>query len=95
MPNKKQTNSKSWPPKWVTPVEEEELKRSRGKHAIEFVNTMCIQTKDTVAGKAGEPIVLRDWQETLLSNIFALTPEKKLKHRLALVGMARKNGNRP
>ena len=92
MPNKKQTNSKSWPPKWVTPVEQEELKRSRGKHAIEFVNTMCIQTKDTVAGKAGEPIVLRDWQETLLSNIFALTPEKKLKHRLALVGMARKNG---
>jgi phage terminase large subunit-like protein len=92
VPNNALTKSKSWPPKWVTPVDDKEIKRSRGKHAINFINAMCIQTKDTVAGRSGEPIVLRDWQEDLLNNVFALTPEKKLKHRLALVGMARKNG---
>jgi len=86
------TNNKSWPPKWITPVDDEALETSRGRHAINFINAMCIQTKDTVAGKAGQPIVLRDWQEDLLTNIFALNESKKLKHRLALVGMARKNG---
>jgi hypothetical protein len=73
------TNNKSWPPKWITPVDDEALETSRGRHAINFINAMCIQTKDTVAGKAGQPIVLRDWQEDLLTNIFALNESKKLK----------------
>lgn len=88
--NKKKINS--WPPKWITPVSDEALKKSRGKSASRFINAMCIQTKDTVAGRAGDPIVLRDWQEELLNYVFAVDENKKLKHRLALVGMARKNG---
>jgi phage terminase large subunit-like protein len=36
--------------------------------------------------------VLRNWQEELLTHIFAVRPDGHLRHRTALVGMARKNG---
>lgn len=83
--------AKSWPPRWLTQVSEDALHKSRGHFAADFINAMCIQTKDTVAGKAGQSIVLRDWQHTLLQHIFAIE-NNKFKHRIALVGMARKNG---
>jgi len=83
---------KSWPPKWVTPVSEEDLENSVGWEVSEFINSMCIQTKDTVAGRSGLPLVLRDWQKELLDHIFARRVDGMLKHRTALVGMPRKNG---
>ena len=91
MPSKK-TNIKSWPPRWLTPLTPKELSNSRGNHAVDFINSLCTQTKDTVAGSTGERIVLRDWQEELLKHIFAVRADGKLKHRTALVGMPRKNG---
>lgn len=87
----KSTKTKTFNPAWLTPVTAKDLKHSRGGQVSDFINTFCIQTKDTVAGRAGERIVLRQWQEDLLEHIFAVE-NGKLKHRSALVGMARKNG---
>jgi len=83
---------KGWPPRWVTPLTEQELSDSKGWQVSNFINALCIQTKDTVAGRAGEPLVLRDWQTQLLNNVFAVRDDGMFKHRTALVGMARKNG---
>jgi len=81
-----------WPPKWITPVKDLEIENSLGWEVADFINSMCIQTKDTVAGRSGQPLVIRKWQEHLLNNIFAIREDGMLKHRTALVGMARKNG---
>jgi phage terminase large subunit-like protein len=68
------------------------LVASRGWEVSDFINSMCIQTKDTVAGRSGQQIVLRDWQTKLLDNIFAVRDDGRFKNRTALVGMPRKNG---
>jgi phage terminase large subunit-like protein len=87
----KNTKTKSFDPAWLTPVSAQDLKHTKGIQVADFINTFCVQTKDTVAGRAGERIVLREWQIELLKHIFAVE-NNKLKHRSALVGMARKNG---
>ena len=81
-----------WPSRWLTPVSNSELELSRGVDVADFIDAMCIQTKDTVAGRSGQPIVLRPWQKELLNHIFAVRDDGRFKHRTALVGMARKNG---
>jgi len=86
------TETKSWPPRWLTSVDDAELVASRGWEVSDFINSMCIQTKDTVAGRSGQQIVLRDWQTKLLDNIFAVRDDGRFKNRTALVGMPRKNG---
>lgn len=91
MPDVK-TETKSWPPRWLTSVDDAELVASRGWEVSDFINSMCIQTKDTVAGRSGQQIVLRDWQTKLLDNIFAVRDDGRFKNRTALVGMPRKNG---
>jgi len=86
------TETKSWPPRWLTAVDDSELAASRGWEVSDFINSMCIQTKDTVAGRSGQQIVLRDWQKKLLDNIFAVRDDGRFKNRTAYVGMPRKNG---
>jgi phage terminase large subunit-like protein len=82
---------KSWPPRWLTPIPDEALENSHGKKAIDFINAFAIVTKDSVGGKAGEPMRLRDWQEQLLLNAFAADGEG-FRHKTILVGQPRKNG---
>lgn len=82
----------SWPPRLLTPVSVNDLERTRGWQASEFINAFATQTKDTVAGQAGEPLVLRNWQMDLLDHLFAVNENGLYKHRTALIGMARKNG---
>jgi phage terminase large subunit-like protein len=84
--------SNSWPPRWLTNVSNDDLKRSRGWQASEFIDTFATQTKDTVAGNAGQPLVLRNWQKDLLTHLFAVGENGLYTHRTALIGMARKNG---
>ena len=84
--------SKNFVPKILTPVPPADLKRSRGWQVSDFINTFAMQTKETVAGYAGDPIQLRPWQDELLRHIFAVNSKGLLRHRTALVGMARKNG---
>jgi phage terminase large subunit-like protein len=86
------TETNSWPPRWLTSVDDAELVASRGWEVSDFINSMCIQTKDTVAGRSGQQIVLRDWQTKLLDNIFAVRDDGRFKNRTAFVGMPRKNG---
>lgn len=87
-----QKRPESWPPRWLTPIPQQDLIASRGDEVSDFIDALCIQTKDTVAGRAGDRILLRNWQRELLTHIFAVRPDGQLRHRTALVGMARKNG---
>jgi phage terminase large subunit-like protein len=89
---KETSKTKGWPPRWITEVSDKERQNSRGWEIIDFINALCIQTKDTVAGKAGQPLHLRQWQENLLVDVFAVRKDNLLKHRTAFVGMPRKNG---
>jgi len=86
------TNLASWPPRWLTNVTAEQIAQGRGWQASEFINAFATQTKDTMAGNAGQPLVLRNWQEDLLGHLFAVDKNGLYKHRTALIGMARKNG---
>ena len=53
---------------------------------------MCRITKDSIAGHAGELIVLREWQKQLLRHLLAVDADGNLVHKVALIGMPRKNG---
>lgn len=82
----------SWPPKWLTPIPEEQLARGRVEEpVVDFVEAFGRITKDSVAGRAGSPLVLRPWQKLLLEHLFAWDDEG-LRNRISLVGMPRKNG---
>ena len=82
----------SWPPKWLTPIPETQLERGRVEEpVVDFVEAFGRITKDSVAGRAGSPLVLRDWQKLLLEHLFAWDDEG-LRNRISLVGMPRKNG---
>ena len=67
-------------------------KRGDGFLYSEFAEAVCRVTKDSVAAPAGELLQLRDWQKELLNHALARRPDGRFKHRVALVGMARKNG---
>jgi phage terminase large subunit-like protein len=58
---------------------------------VDFTEAYGRITKDSVAGKAGGPLVLRDWQKLLLEHLFAWD-EDGLRNRVSLVGMPRKSG---
>ena len=67
-------------------------KRGDGPLYTEFAEAVCRVTKDSVAAPAGELLHLRDWQKELLNYALARRADGRFKHRVALVGMARKNG---
>jgi phage terminase large subunit-like protein len=76
----------------LTPVPPADLERSLGDITSEVIEGLCIVTKDTFAGPAGNLIHLRDWQRTLNRHAFAIRPDGRLRHRVALIGEPRKNG---
>lgn len=80
-----------WPPRWcsLTPTAKT---ATRGPEAAAFIEAYCRITKSSVGGRAGELIRLRPWQHKLLDGLLAERPDGRLRHRAALVGMARKNG---
>jgi phage terminase large subunit-like protein len=66
----------------------------RGKQmepVTDFVEAFGLITKDSVAGKAGNPLVLREWQKRLVEHLFAWDKDG-LRNRVSLVGMPRKSG---
>jgi phage terminase large subunit-like protein len=82
----------SWPPRWLTPVPEEAIAKGREMEpVIDFAEAYGRITKDSVAGKAGEPLRLREWQKSLLEHLFAWDDDG-LRNRVSLVGMPRKSG---
>lgn len=83
---------KGWPPAILTPVKPADIKRGDGEHVAEFIESFCVQVKDSVGGNAGQPLLLRPWQRKLLGSMFARRADNRYLHKTALVGLARKNG---
>jgi len=81
-----------WPPLYVTPVPQADIERSRGLHKVQFAESLCKIAEDSVAGKAGQPLVFRPWQKELTRQVFAVGENGKLRHRRALIGLPRKSG---
>lgn len=81
-----------WPPRHVSPVRDAELSRGDGEQVIDFIETLCKITKDSVGGRTGETITLQPWQRQLIRGIRARRDDGRLKHRQGLIGVARKNG---
>lgn len=76
----------------MSPVTTGERRRGNGADVVEFIDTYCRITKDTIAGPVGAPIRCRPWQVQLLDSLFARRADGRRKHRQALIGMPRKNG---
>lgn len=85
-------SASGWPPRWATPVPAVAVANGYGDVACDFVEAFCRITKDSVAGVTGSPLVLRDWQRRLLSELLAKGEDGGLRHRQAMIGMPRKNG---
>ena len=83
---------KGWPPRHLTPVTRLQRQHGRGEEAIQFIETFCRVTKDSLGGNVGDLIVLRPWQKQLILNLLAADSSGRMKHRQALLGIARKNG---
>lgn len=79
-------------PRWLTPVDDDAVARGDGDFVCRFADAFGTITKDSVAGRAGEKMVLRDWQRELLGYVFARDEDGGLKHRISLLGLPRKNG---
>ena len=82
----------SWPPLYLTSVPVEDIRRGDGAKVIQRVEALCTVSKDGIAAKAGDPLLLRQWQRQLILRLFARRPDGKRRHRVALIGMPRKNG---
>jgi hypothetical protein len=54
-----------WPPAFLTPVSDAERAAGDGLEVAEFIEGLCRQVKDSVGGRAGEPLLLRPWQKML------------------------------
>jgi len=81
-----------FPPQWLTPVPQDAIDRGDGEFICRFADAFATITKDSVAGRSGQPLVLREWQRELLKHIFARDEDGGLRHRISLVGVPRKNG---
>ena len=82
----------SWPPRWLTPVDESALAASDGDFASDFAELFGSIGKDGIAGRAGEALKLRPWQRDLLRHVYARDAAGGYKASTALIGMPRKNG---
>lgn len=69
-----------------------DIERGDGADYALFIEGLCRVTKESVAGPAGELLRLRDWQRQILGHLLARRPDGRLRHRRALIGIARKNG---
>jgi phage terminase large subunit-like protein len=83
---------KSWPPLILTPVPADDIARGDGPVICETVETFCRVSKDGFAGRGGELIRLRPWQRMLLGHAFARRADGRLRHKVILILMPRKNG---
>ena len=70
-----------WPPAILTSVSDAERAAGDGFEVSEFIESLCVQVKDSIGGKAGSPLLLRDWQKMLLGDVFARRADGRRKHR--------------
>lgn len=82
----------NWPPRYFTAQSPDDYPDSRGDDVIDFAETLCRITKDSIAGRAGEPLIFRHWQKELTRGLYTLKEDGTLKHKIALIGLPRKQG---
>jgi len=82
----------TWPPAWLTRVDPKAIERGDGEFAADFAETFGSIGKDGIAGRAGAPLILRDWQRNLLKHLYARHPDGGYIAQTALLGLPRKNG---
>lgn len=80
----------TWPPRWIT--HDVEDVSSHAKLAMEFIEAFGVITKDSVSGRAGTRLVLRDWQKDIIRNLYATDGDGNFLRKLGLIGVPRKNG---
>ena len=80
----------TWPPRWLTHDVEDLSYKAR--LAIEFVEVYGVITKDSVSGRTGSKLILRDWQRDIIRNLYAEDENGDLLRSVSLVGLPRKNG---
>jgi phage terminase large subunit-like protein len=80
-----------WPPRWLTPVDPEDVARGDGDDYCDFTEACCRVTKDSFAAPAGSLITVRPWTRKLIGHALARRADGRLKHRQGLIGLARKN----
>ena len=80
----------SWPPRWLT--HDVDVLSERAQLAIDFVEVFGQITKESVAGRAGSRLILRDWQKDIIRNIYATNDNGGFIRKLNVVGVPRKNG---
>ena len=81
-----------FPPRWLTPTPLADIKRGDGEHAIRFIETMCRNTKDSIAAKTGDLLVMRGWQQELIRHLLAKREDGRFTHSEGLILLPRKNG---
>lgn len=81
-----------WPPRWLTPVPAADVRRGDGEDFTAFGESMLRVTKDSIASPAGHLLSFRPWQRKLFGHVLARRTNGRLRHRQALLGLARKNG---
>lgn len=79
----------SWPPQLFTPAP---TQAPYADEIIEFIEMFCCITKDSIAGKRGDLIVLKDWQKDLIRNLFSRLGDGSYRYSQALLGLPKKNG---
>jgi len=73
-------------------VSPEAIANGDGWRAASFAEIFGSIGKDGIAGKMGDPLVMREWQKELLNHIFARDENGGLVAQTALIGMPRKSG---
>ena len=68
------------------------MERGDGVLVREFIAAKGRITKDSVAGRTGEPLRLRPWQSSLVDHVFARRQDGRRRHRVYLAGLPRKQG---
>jgi len=81
-----------WPPLYITKATPAEVRRGDGSAVCDFIETFCTVSKDGIAARGGDTIVLRPWQRELIGHLYARRSDGKRRWRQALVGLPRKNG---
>jgi phage terminase large subunit-like protein len=66
--------------------------RGDGPRVHQFFESRCRITKESLGGRSGQLITLRDWQRHLFAMLYARREDGRFRHRRALIGLPRKNG---
>lgn len=80
------------PPLFITKPPLEDIQRGDGPDVCRFIEQHCRITKESLGGRSGELIKLRQWQKNLFSMVYARREDGRFRHRRALIGVPRKNG---